>query len=129
VAVILCFAPILLLSKFHSDKLFKLDFGDTGEINEDEAKYAELINIQEVPSDSSDSQADESSGPFPATNLVLRLNPRIRREAITYLIEKITAKKHNGGAELLVRCEPFSGRSGEVRYFIIYCNFLCKMQN
>lgn len=51
---------------------------------------------------------------FPETFIVLRLNPYIRPEAASWLVRKISGKKSDGAAELLVRCEPYGGRKKEV---------------
>ena len=59
-----------------------------------------------------------SSSSFPHTQIVLRLNPFIQPAAVSWLVKKITGKKQDGGAELLVRCEPYGGRRKEVSQYI-----------
>ncbi|CAL8113453.1 unnamed protein product [Orchesella dallaii] len=54
---------------------------------------------------------------FPQTQIVLRLNPYIQPAAASWLVRKITGKKQDGGAELLVRCEPYGGRKKESLVF------------
>ncbi len=73
----------------------------------------------------------EHTGPFPSTFLVIRLAPNIQPAAVTWFVKKITGKKQDGGAELLVRCEPFGGRQREVSLdpykhitFLCICSFV-----
>ena len=61
-----------------------------------------------------DDHEAEHGGTFPRTYLVIRLAPNIQPAAVTWLVQKITGKKQDGGAELLVRCEPFGGGRREV---------------
>jgi hypothetical protein len=51
---------------------------------------------------------------FPPTYLIIRLSPNITPAAVSWLVRKITGKKQEGGAELLIRCEPYGGRKKEV---------------
>ena len=64
-----------------------------------------------------------SEGAFPPTYMVLRLSPNIQPAAVSWLAKKITGKKQDGGSELLLRCEPFSGKKREVcdtsQFFVI----------
>lgn len=55
-----------------------------------------------------------TEGAFPPTYMVLRLSPNIQPAAVSWLAKKITGKKQDGGSELLLRCEPFSGKKREV---------------
>jgi len=64
--------------------------------------------------DNVDLQSTFASSTFPPTYLVLKLIPNIQPAAVTWLVKKITGKKQDGGAELLLRCEPFRGRKKEV---------------
>jgi hypothetical protein len=64
--------------------------------------------------DNIDLQSSFASASFPSTFLVLRLSPNIQPAAVSWLVKKITGKKQDGGAELLVRCEPFAGKKKEV---------------
>ncbi|CAG7816666.1 unnamed protein product [Allacma fusca] len=52
-------------------------------------------------------------GAFPPSYMVLRLSPTIQPAAVSWLAQKITGKKQDGGSELLLRCEPFSGKKRE----------------
>jgi hypothetical protein len=63
----------------------------------------------------------EQGGSFPRTFLVIRLAPNIQPAAVTWFVKKITGKKQDGGAELLVRCEPFGGRQREVSLYLWKC--------
>lgn len=58
-----------------------------------------------------------SNSSFPQSQIVIRLNPYIQPAAVSWLVKKITGKKQEGGAELLVRCEPYTGRRKEVTTF------------
>jgi len=62
----------------------------------------------------------DHGGTFPRTYLVIRLAPNIRPSAVTWLVRKITGKKQDGGAELLVRCEPFGAQLREVSFMGIF---------
>lgn len=80
------------------------------------------FNMTTVPAIRSDEDVQDyaadtettSSSLFPQTQIVLRLNPYIQPAAVSWLVKKITGKKQDGGAELLVRCEPYGGRRKEV---------------
>lgn len=70
-----------------------------------------LVSEEQLPGEDDD---DKTSQYFPPTNLVIRLNHHISPDAVTFLAKKLMASKNSGGAELLVRCEPFSGAGEEV---------------
>ncbi len=84
-------------------------------IKEDESELSS--NVGELPEVSD----EEKNLPFPSTNLVLRLNPILKHAAASYLVRKIKTTKGSGGAELLIRCEPFAG-PGEIVLHIAATN-------
>jgi len=51
---------------------------------------------------------------FPPSYLVIKLRPNIHPSAVSWLVQKMTDRRQNGGAELLVRSEPFEGTKNEV---------------
>ncbi|CAL8104443.1 unnamed protein product [Orchesella dallaii] len=51
--------------------------------------------------------------PFAHTELVLKFSHSIHPSALKWFIERVTAKKSNGGGELLLRREPFTGHKKE----------------
>ena len=66
-------------------------------------------------------EAGESSTKIPVlpkSYIVIRLSPTIKPEAIQWLVSKIVGEKTHGGAELLVQCQPFHMRAGEVLILI-----------
>jgi hypothetical protein len=105
------------------------DFGDRSDDDDYAATNADIINIREIDmdTDSSDGEFDYMLGAnalFPATNLVLQLSPLIAPEAIAFLVSKISEKKSYGGAELLVRCEPYNNGKDESLVLHVTANIL-----
>jgi len=92
------------------------DLGDRG--SSEGSVFADKVNIRAVTDESRDSinlAEDSPSRPFPPTALVIRLNPKIGPLAVAFFIQKVKSPKREGGAELLVRSEPFSiSKPGEL---------------
>lgn len=82
--------------------------------DEDEVDMGPRSEEENGMVDYGDLDSQTSFTAFPPTYLVLRLSPNIQPAAVSWLVRKITGKKGEGGAELLVRCEPYGGRKKEV---------------
>ncbi|ODM92879.1 Anoctamin-10 [Orchesella cincta] len=76
-----------------------------------------LLNNRELSSDHRLPDADLPDGafedPFAHTELVLKFHHAIHPSALKFFIERVTAKKSKGGAELLLRREPYMGHKKE----------------
>jgi hypothetical protein len=81
---------------------------DDGDEDFIDPRIMDLINIQTNPSESETNFSLDDGSFFPPTYLVLRITCRAHPSAIAFLAHKITSSKRNGGAELLLRCEPFT---------------------
>ncbi|XP_021955512.1 anoctamin-10 isoform X1 [Folsomia candida] len=81
--------------------------------DEDEVDMGPRSEEENGMVDYGDLDSQTSFTAFPPTYLVLRLSPNIQPAAVSWLVRKITGKKGEGGAELLVRCEPYGGRKKE----------------
>ncbi|PSN48008.1 Anoctamin-10 [Blattella germanica] len=68
---------------------------------------AEMRGRSGSPNDSS----EEITATFPPTYIVLQFSKNIRTPALVWLVNKISGKRRDGGAELLIRRQPF--REGE----------------
>lgn len=53
---------------------------------------------------------------LPQTYVVLRLSPDVTEKTLIWLVDKIRAKRRDGGAELLVFREPYNAKDVSTFY-------------
>lgn len=62
-------------------------------------------------------EGEEST--LPQTYIVLRLAPDVNEKALIWLVDKIRAKRRDGGAELLAFREPYNPKEVRLQLFVI----------
>lgn len=67
------------------------------------------VNIKSSQ-DEEASSSDESVHLFPQTYIVIKFAPKVKEKTLAWFIRKIRGERQNGGAELLVRRQPYKDK-------------------
>lgn len=62
-----------------------------------------------------DHSSDEGLKSFPQTYIIIKFSAKANEKAIAWFISKIRGKRQDGGAELLIRRQPY--KESEVKLF------------
>lgn len=79
-----------------------------------------VSDMEDNKSDEKESSAKESSDDqeenvhFPQTYIVMKLAKNIQQKTLIWLVNKITGKRRDGGAELILRQQPYDFKEGVV---------------
>ncbi|XP_077290700.1 abnormal X segregation isoform X2 [Arctopsyche grandis] len=69
-------------------------------------------NIKTKFRDEDASSSDESVCVFPQTYIVIKFAPKVKEKTLAWFISKVRGERQNGGAELLVRRQPYKDKEG-----------------
>lgn len=79
--------------------------------------------IQEDESSSS----DESPKVFPQSYIIIKFAPKTKDKTLAWFIRKIKGKRQDGGAELLVRRQPYKEKEVFNTLLVIYIYYTIRM--
>lgn len=71
------------------------------------SNVTDAIMTSDIDDTKESSDEQEENIHFPQTYIVVKLAKNINHTTLTWLVEKITGKRRDGGAELIIRQEPY----------------------